>query len=159
MSFSRLRLLNTFCLYVYIYNNVSKYYVHKSIRQYHDHITFFPTSFSSLPSHHMWRYLSSQVVAVLDVEDSSMEQGHIMMTERSVGAFHIWKDKGNVKKTRQMVRRARRRNPRKAREQASRRRIANYAALLWDLWKKHQNPGEASDLMETWWFANRDRCL
>ena len=73
---------------MYIYNNVSKYYVHKSIRQYHDHITLFPTSFSSLPSHHMWRYLSSQVVAVLDVEDSSMEQGHIMMTERSVGAFH-----------------------------------------------------------------------
>ena len=36
----------------------------------------------------MWRYLFSQVVAVLDVEESSMEKGNIMMTERSVDAFH-----------------------------------------------------------------------
>ena len=42
----------------------------------------------------MWRYLSSQVVTVLDVEDSNMEKGHIMMTERSVGAFHRLKGEG-----------------------------------------------------------------
>ena len=37
---------------------------------------------------------SSQVVAVLDLEDSSMEKGHIIMTRAICGAFHCLKGKG-----------------------------------------------------------------
>lgn len=40
-----------------------------------------------LPTDHAWRYLSSQVVAILDVDESNLEQGHIVMSEQSVNAL------------------------------------------------------------------------
>ena len=70
------------------------------------------------------------MVALLDVEDSSMEKGHIMMTEPSVGAFHRLKGEGECEEDKADGEKSQRRNPSKAREQASRRRIADYAALL-----------------------------
>eukprot|EP00435_Cladocopium_sp_Y103_P061864 s491_g23.t1 len=41
-----------------------------------------------MPTNHMWRYLSAQVVVVLDVQDSGMEEGHILVTERPLEAFY-----------------------------------------------------------------------
>ena len=107
----------------------------------------------------MWRYLSSQVVAVLDVEDSNMDKGHITMTERSVGAFHRLKGEGECEEDKADGEKSQKKKPKKGKGtgfKAAHRWLRGTALRSM---KKHQNPGEASDLMETWWFANRDRCL
>ena len=39
-----------------------------------------------VPTEHMWRYLSSQVIAVLDVETCDMEKGNIVLSEKSLQA-------------------------------------------------------------------------
>ena len=38
------------------------------------------------PTDHMWRYVPAQVMAVLDVEDSSMEKGSVLLSQQSLDA-------------------------------------------------------------------------
>ena len=66
-----------------------------------------------VPTNHMWRYLSSQVVAVLDVEDSRLEKGHIMMTERSLDAFHRLKGEGECEEDKADGEKSQKKKPKK----------------------------------------------
>ena len=97
----------------------------------------------------MWRYLSSQVVAVLDVEDSSMEKGHIMMTEPSVGAFHRLKGEGECEEDKADGEKSQQEKPKQGKGTGFKAAHRRLRGTVFRSMKKNQDPGETSDLMET----------
>ena len=100
-----------------------------------------------VPTNHMWRYLSAQVIAVLDVEESNMAQGHIIVTERSLDAFHRLKGEDKCEEDQGDDEKSKKKKGKTVGFKAAHRRLR---CSTMKYMKKKKNPAEADDLMETW---------